>query len=376
MSARGGMMYQWNNFMFSYPAIASTYAAMHREVLTNISLSERQLNEYGLIERFRTVLRLDRNSSESKAPAIDVLLLTSSVHTFDCTDPRDRVFSLTGVFPQLNFRVDYARCVEEIYVSFASHLVMNEPDCLPALLICAAWHPSESSKWPSWVPDWRHRIEFHNVRDIYEGILQSVPYLPSECLEFTQASLLNFGVLTTCGFYVGFIASNHISSRDYDLTLEYPVITVSGDLAWINVRRDYFPLPGDLIFDIGRLFIVRSDASQQATLIGQTLYIDLCRLRHSVTGSQAARKELHEILDWRDCPVHDEPHSFASVCNRTDFELSRFRQIFPDSDSLVWFAHGQHEPLEDDCSKKSEVFEYHTSSEFPRSQCLTVLNVV
>lgn len=369
-------MYQWDNFVLNAIPMGFAFAAEAEELSADTSISTGQADESAIFRRFMTINKGQMNTIESRTPSMDVLLLAVNVHTFECLDPRDRVYCLTGMYPQLSFKVDYTRPVEEVYMAFASHLVMKDPSCLPTLLTCAVWHPSDSASWSSWVPDWRNRIIFDNVRDASEGFSANAPRLSSECLEFIQLPASNPHVLTTCGFYVGFIAGRNTMSSNFDGSLIYPVITACGNLAWISVRRDLSPLSGDLIFDIGRLFIVRRNDAHQARLVAHTLYGNLFWTRRSVTGSQALERRVLEILNWRECLVHDEPHSFAYICNKTDDGLLRLRESFPDADGLVNVA-ALHNPRSGRASDREwQAFHYSKSIEFPRSQCLSVFDMV
>lgn len=316
------------------------------------------------------------NSIESRTPAIDLLLLATRVHVFECLDPRDRVFCLTGLYPQLDFRVDYTRPAEELYLSFASHLVTKEPGCLPTLLICAIRHPFTSASWPSWVPDWRDRIASDSPSDTVDVLSAGPPHLPSECLEFNQVSPSDPGVLKTCGLYVGFIAGREVLSDQVEGVATYLVITPPGNVAWIIVSPCYHLLAGDLIFDIGRLFIVRSNDSHQVRLIGTTLYRGLFWLRGSVTGSEALRGKLLDILDRKDGEVHDEPQSFAGICNKTSKELLRLSDAFTDINHLIDFIDLHDSSFEKAIDTKWQQFRYNDSVEFPRSQCLTFFDII
>jgi Heterokaryon incompatibility protein (HET) len=74
-------------------------------------------------------------------------------HTLSCSDPRDRIYSLLGICPDLDkfqINVDYDKPVEELYINIAIQLVKvyGNLDIFSSVL------SEKSLDLPSWVPDW------------------------------------------------------------------------------------------------------------------------------------------------------------------------------------------------------------------------------
>ena len=89
-----------------------------------------------------------------------VLQLMRRFSTFECTDPRDRIAAMKGLWSGgpsiMSYNVDYGRSVKENYARFAFTLAKSG-DCEEVLWSAAQrsqTHP-HSPGLPSWVPDWR-----------------------------------------------------------------------------------------------------------------------------------------------------------------------------------------------------------------------------
>jgi hypothetical protein len=80
------------------------------------------------------------------------------MHTMgkEATDPRDKVFALSGIanqgYEKAPTRPDYCRTVEEVYTKVAKFLVGDDHSLQ---ILSAVQHAYAHSALPSWVPDWR-----------------------------------------------------------------------------------------------------------------------------------------------------------------------------------------------------------------------------
>ena len=81
-----------------------------------------------------------------------LLDLLQSSHMFKASDPRDKVYSLLGVafdHEESGISIDYQKPVEDLYISVAKYVIMNDPKpCLDLLYSCL--HRKKLSL-PSWV---------------------------------------------------------------------------------------------------------------------------------------------------------------------------------------------------------------------------------
>lgn len=76
---------------------------------------------------------------------------------FDCADPRDRIYALSGLQSCVNITPDYDRTTEDVYIDFA--ITMCSHGQVQWVLNKASDRHNGSSLpgLPSWVPDWRLR---------------------------------------------------------------------------------------------------------------------------------------------------------------------------------------------------------------------------
>ncbi|KIX03741.1 uncharacterized protein Z518_07294 [Rhinocladiella mackenziei CBS 650.93] len=81
------------------------------------------------------------------------LLLYSSL--CQCSDPRDKVFGILGLFRKENFTPDYRLCVESVYIGVAAYLIKN---CRAFEIFALATTAKRELCIPSWVPDWSHPV--------------------------------------------------------------------------------------------------------------------------------------------------------------------------------------------------------------------------
>ena len=93
------------------------------------------------------------------------LSLVLSLRGFECTDPRDKVYSMLGILGSMGQRAyqdlvpDYSKDVFEVYRDFVKCIVT---DTKSLDILCLDWAPSNHmkteagvSELPSWIPDWR-----------------------------------------------------------------------------------------------------------------------------------------------------------------------------------------------------------------------------
>lgn len=250
------------------------------------------------------------------------------VHTFDCLDPRDRVHALTGIFPQLKFRIDYSKSVRDVCISVAAHLVALDRHCFPALLMCAARYPSTVLSWPTWVPDWRNRALTTELHDLAYDLSAKHLQLPYACINYIEIASGDPSTLTACGPYVGFIAGAQAMYRTSSGVLAYPIINESGDLAVMELAPHYTPLVGDLVFDLGTLLIVRPVSNFSVHLVASALYFGLCYGRNNVILSQHARKRIRRALRPTETLTSVGTLPLKHICDSVDGQLALLQGSF------------------------------------------------
>lgn len=106
------------------------------------------------------ILQNVRDSFQTPEKATSKRTLTELLQvcwTFQATDPRDKIFALTGLVPEEDHplvRPDYTKSVEQVYMNAALYLFSQE-NCISQLLYCSGigW-PRNYESLPSWAPDW------------------------------------------------------------------------------------------------------------------------------------------------------------------------------------------------------------------------------
>ncbi|KAK2039164.1 HET-domain-containing protein [Colletotrichum somersetense] len=92
----------------------------------------------------------------------DILRLLTNYRHFDATDPRDKIYGLSGMLRNWNtcsrvFEINYADTTEEVYTRFATKMVEASLG-MELLRHCGGIQKSEESlKLPSWIPDWSRK---------------------------------------------------------------------------------------------------------------------------------------------------------------------------------------------------------------------------
>ena len=123
-----------------------------------------------------TVLRLSDHLEEyvsasnisSPSQLLEMLLRYNSNL---CSDPRDKLYALTGVLPQSSIRIVYTLSVVEVYLKAAQKIV-TDSERYDLLLFCARasecngemhTEKTASSVLPSWAPDWSRDLKAANL---------------------------------------------------------------------------------------------------------------------------------------------------------------------------------------------------------------------
>jgi len=97
---------------------------------------------------------------------LELLPMLQQTRQSECTDPRDRIFSMLPITspskrielgasaPQPPLKVDYTKSQQQVFVEAAKYIIHERQDLLLWNAIPAPSKPSRLSGLPSWCPDW------------------------------------------------------------------------------------------------------------------------------------------------------------------------------------------------------------------------------
>ncbi|KAK7995509.1 HET-domain-containing protein [Apiospora arundinis] len=97
-------------------------------------------------------------SHDSYMDSDQIVKMLSLAAKCQCQDPRDKVFSLLGLFPHTAGQAitpDYSLSVEEVYTVMALHIASEFSWNLLFTLASVHHATPWNEGWPVWVPDWR-----------------------------------------------------------------------------------------------------------------------------------------------------------------------------------------------------------------------------
>lgn len=114
----------------------------------------------------------------------------------DATDDRDRLYGLYGLCTISNgIEIDYALSVDEVYLRFAQSFVAGH-NSLDILSFASLFAATPTSSLPSWVPDWRARVQplvvplmVSQSANMHVGNLRPPGYFSysTDCLRYSAA---------------------------------------------------------------------------------------------------------------------------------------------------------------------------------------------
>ncbi|KAK8015240.1 hypothetical protein PG990_008536 [Apiospora arundinis] len=96
---------------------------------------------------------------QANRPAMSLVALAAYSSCFEATDDRDRLYGIKALATDTSFLdVDYSSSVEATYLRFAKAFIQHY-DSLDVICFASIYTPLPGSALPSWVPDWRARID-------------------------------------------------------------------------------------------------------------------------------------------------------------------------------------------------------------------------
>lgn len=85
--------------------------------------------------------------------------LAAYTSCFEATDDRDRLYGVRGLANDARFlKVDYSLSVEEVYFRFVKSFIHHYKS-LDVICFASIYGPPPGSSLPSWVPDWRTKVD-------------------------------------------------------------------------------------------------------------------------------------------------------------------------------------------------------------------------
>ncbi len=219
----------------------------------------------------------------------EISLLNSSLYV---TDPRDRIYGLLPLFPNLNIQPRYELSVEDVYEE-ATFAFIRHHSSLDILTSCS-FDSDASRLLPSWVADWRNKDEntLAAVKWTYLGNDSSVGRYDA-CARLPAFVALNDHELKVRGLSVFQIR---------DSTIFGPLLEVGPNVPEWNtiVLATEAALRFTLgLYDVGSLPRVKSNV-QLMQEVGRTLLLDRYPAK---TGDEAAGRVDHHAFDSSEAPV-------------------------------------------------------------------------
>jgi len=182
--------------------------------------------------------------------ATNMLQMCSVLQPLQCKDARDHIAALLGLFPAIQFRIDYEATPKENYTRFARYWASTEQHGSVDVLEYATVFPHQCEAdtrvcdWPSWVPDWRGKPAPCETQG---------PFVDTSfrSTEIHSHSLLVHSTLTLRIYPLYYVDTNCDSWAALEATFLLAVVGHPVD-----------PKPGDVVVSLGskphiKLFVVR-----------------------------------------------------------------------------------------------------------------------
>ena len=310
---------------------------------------------------------------DSRSQAELILRLLANTHNFDCSDARDGVYALIGLYPTIEVNPDYSSSVYDVYTSFAAKLVKTAPGCVLLLLTCAIWHRSDIESWPTWIPDWRSRIKINESQSILQTMRSdTIDDLPQEWEAYIEVDIGHRPTLKAVGLYVGFVVGERMHHNHNAGWCLYSLITESCSPAIMYVPQANAIQAGDLIFDLGKLYILRpvSPSESSCRLLAFIVPDHLFLLQ----GEDEIETMIHRWLLAQVPRVSSQrhPETLDKVCTRASTTLLRLREMFNEEINFMWLLYAP----DVRGGPRGKALSYAASPEFPRSESLVTCNIV
>lgn len=113
--------------------------------------------------RRRVQILHEKGRTETQKLSMSLVALAGYSSCFEATDDRDRLYGIKGLATDTKFLdVDYSCSVEETYLRFARAFI-QQYQSLDIIYFASIHRPLPGSALPSWVPDWRARLDPQSV---------------------------------------------------------------------------------------------------------------------------------------------------------------------------------------------------------------------
>lgn len=144
--------------MRSLSRLAVEGALIGADQCTSVAFKGTPAFRHGFTRRRVQILQ-EKQQAKSNTLHMSLVALTAYSSCFEATDDRDRLYGIKGLATDTDFLdVDYSTSVEDTYLRFARAFI-EQYKSLDVVCFASIYSSSPGSALPSWVPDWRVRID-------------------------------------------------------------------------------------------------------------------------------------------------------------------------------------------------------------------------
>lgn len=236
---------------------------------------------------------------------LSLMALAAYFCSNEATDDRDRLYGFTGLCTEDHgLEINYAWSVDEVYLHFARSFITKH-ESLDILCFASLFSATSGSSLPSWVPDWRARLQPHVIPSMASQ--SSCDFIgnlrPPRLLEFADVS-------------THYSSPGHktavFSFEGSTLLTQGSIIDEVADVAgnpFLEPEKGSAPCPSvhrsakDTLISICRCLVLdRGDRYLASPMPTETFYHDFVELCHTILTSRHLVES--EFQEWYDSISH------------------------------------------------------------------------